>query len=116
MKNYAESEEGKRRFANPQIYQKSLDYQAEMGKLGVAIHNHYSDECTIDFCCCQGDNLKGVEGLQDTNYHTYIPSFTTSLKQAFSELEAEFSKLVSVPTASKVLLRQKMEEYLKTKY
>ena len=80
MEDYRDSEEGKRRFANPEIYQKTLDFQEEMGKAGVAWHNHYSDECTIDFCCCQGDNLS------NTKYTTYIPSNREVVKQALSDL------------------------------
>lgn len=81
--DYAKSEEGKRRFDNPEIYQKSLDFQSEMGKLGVAWHNHFADECTIDFCCCEGDNMK------DTDYKHYIPSFRQVVKLALEELLEE---------------------------
>lgn len=80
MEDYRESEEGKRRFANPEIYQKTVDFQAEMGKAGVAWHNHYSNECTIDFCCCEGDNILG------STYNTYIPSYREVVKQALNEL------------------------------
>lgn len=80
MIDYRETIEGKRRFANPEIYEKTLQFQEEMRKLGIAWHNHYANECTPDFCCCQGDNLS------NTNYHTFIPSYRTVAKQAIEEL------------------------------
>jgi cytosine/adenosine deaminase-related metal-dependent hydrolase len=85
MIDYRNTVEGSRRFANPDIYQKSLDFQEEMARHGIAWHNHYADECTPDFCCCHGDNLS------DTSYHTYIPSFRAVVKQALDELKEKVS-------------------------
>lgn len=90
--DYRETEEGKRRFENPEIYQATLDFQNKMAELGVAWHNHYSDECTIDFCCCQGDNM-GECGetikYPATKYQTWIPSFREVIKWALEELYEE---------------------------
>ncbi|GAB4023331.1 hypothetical protein GCM10028808_73460 [Spirosoma migulaei] len=85
MYDYRETVEGKRRFANPEIYEKTLKFQQEMAKHGIAWHNHFANECTIDFCCCEGNNLS------DTNYHTFIPSFRTVAKQALEELKGQLS-------------------------
>lgn len=89
--DYKKTIEGKRRFENPQLYQKTLDFQKEMAANGVAWHNHFSDECTIDFCCCIGDNMKGEN--VDTNYTHFIPSFKTAIKQAFEEYYEEVKQL-----------------------
>jgi hypothetical protein len=78
--DYRITEEGKRRFDNPEIYEKTLKFQTEMGKLGVAWHNHFANECTADFCCCEGDNM------DDTSYKHYVPSFRTAIKVALDEL------------------------------
>lgn len=89
--DYRETKEGKRRFANKEIYEKTLAFQYEMKKHGVAWHNHFSDECTIDFCCCQGDQMKELKGdngqvYPATQYRHYIPSFRTVVKEALNEL------------------------------
>lgn len=90
--DYRNTEEGQRRFSNPEIYKVTLDFQKKMGELGIAWHNHYSDECTIDFCCCQGDNM-GQHGdkikYPATNYNTWIPSFKEVIKLALEELYEE---------------------------
>ncbi len=39
---------------NPEAYKLSLKFQEDMAKIGVAWHNNFSNECTIDFCCCLG--------------------------------------------------------------
>ena len=90
MEDYRETTEGKRRFDNPELYEKTLAFQTQMAENGIAWHNHFSDECTIDFCCCNGDNLKEFKGsggkiYPETKYKHYIPSFTTVIKQAFTE-------------------------------
>lgn len=78
--NYLETEEGKRRFENKQVYELSLKFQQDLKELGVAWHNVFSDECTTDFCCCCGDNL------DDTNYSIYLPSYRSVVKLALEEL------------------------------
>ena len=103
MEDYRNSEEGKRRFANPEIYQKTVDFQEEMRSMGVAWHNHYSNECTIDFCCCQGDNLKS------TNYSQYIPSNREVIKQALEEL---FDQVKHGDAEHQKWLRNKFKEFL----
>jgi len=92
--NYTKTEEGKRRFENKEAYQISLKYQSDMGKLGIAAHNHFSNECTVDFCCCEGDNIKELRGCDGqvypaTQYKIYIPSFKSAIKLALEELFEE---------------------------
>ncbi len=77
--DYRKTVEGKRRFGNKAIYAQTLEFQKKMAEQGVAWHNHFSDECTIDFCCCQGDG----------KYEHHIPSFTVAIKQAFAEYYEE---------------------------
>ncbi len=94
MIDYKETEEGARRFANSEIYKKSLDFQKDMKLMGVAWHNHFADECTIDFCCCEGDNLPKIDGdngktYPATDYRFYIPSFRSVIKLALEELYEE---------------------------
>lgn len=85
MSNYNDTIEGKRRFKNPDIYKKTLDFQNQMKDLGIAWHNHFADECTIDFACCCGDK----------DYKHYIPSFRTVIKQAFNDYYEEIKHLDS---------------------
>jgi hypothetical protein len=54
----------------PELYKKSVEWQDELQRNGIAAHNHFADECTSDFACCTG--------LGD--YHTYLPSYETVLK------------------------------------
>lgn len=75
-----------------------------MGELGIAVHNHFSNECTIDFCCCEGDNLEG------TNYRHYIPSFRSSAKQLFEEL---FEEIKHGDQEHQDWLKNKMDEFIK---
>lgn len=89
--NYQDSVEGKRRFENKEVYKKTLDFQNEMKKHGIAWHNHFANECTIDFCCCEGDNVKKLHGNNGeiypaSEYKHYIPSYRTVIKEAFQEL------------------------------
>lgn len=102
--DYRETIEGKRRFSNPEIYRKSLEFQKEMQKLGVAWHNQFADECTHDFCCCEGDNLMG------SDYKHYIPSFRTVLKDALDDL---FEVCKHGDEDHQNWLRDKFNEYLK---
>ena len=74
--NYLKSKAGKRRFANPEVYQKTLEFQKYLQENGIAWHNPYSDECTDDFGCC--------EPLGD--YSDRIPSHNTWLKRLFARL------------------------------
>jgi hypothetical protein len=41
---------------------------------GIAWHNPFSDECTSDFCCCEGGG----------NYHTYFPSLQKVVGEVFN--------------------------------
>jgi hypothetical protein len=69
--DYRQSEAGKRRFNNPEVYKKTIDFQNYLQSKGVAWHNPYSDECCSDFACCTGEG----------NYHTYFPSYSQALKE-----------------------------------
>lgn len=104
MIDYRKTEEGERRFSNPEIYKETLDFQKKMEAFGVAWHNHFSDECTSDFCCCQGDNMK------DTNYKHYIPSFREAVKLAFEEV------LTDLPQDMKKVAEIRFEKYLKQNF
>lgn len=92
--DYKTTEEGRRRFENTEIYEETLKFQKRLASLGVAWHNHFSDECTIDFCCCQGDNMRELKGdngeiYPATAYQFYIPSFKEVIKLALEELYEE---------------------------
>lgn len=76
MQDYRYTLSGLRRFNNPDVYQKTLEFQKEMKLLGVAWHNPFSNECTQDFCCCTGDG----------KYNVYFPSYEEVVKQFCSEL------------------------------
>lgn len=73
--DYRDSLAGIRRFNNPELYQKTLEMQQEFAKNGIAWHNPFSDECTMDFCCCTGGG----------NYDTYFPSYEQVLKDRNTE-------------------------------
>lgn len=90
IEDYSKSIEGKRRFSNPKIYELTLEFQKNLGKLGVVWHNTFADECTIDFCCCQGDNMESLgEDYPATNYKHYLPSYREVIKLALEELYEE---------------------------
>lgn len=76
MKDYRETDAGKRRFANPEIYQETVKFQDYLKSMGIAWHNPFSNECTIDFACCMGDR----------DYHTYFPSYGKAVEQFTNEL------------------------------
>ena len=116
--DYRDTIEGARRFKNPEIYQKTLEFQQEMAKLGVAWHNHFSDECTIDFCCCMGDNMKELTGAggvkyPPTDYKHYIPSFRTAIKQALEEL---FDEVKHGDKEHQKWLKDKFDSFAKNYY
>lgn len=115
MQDYRYELEGKRRFDNPSIYKKTLEFQNEMAKLGVAWHNHFANECTIDFCCCQGDNMKEIISENGTvypatNYKHYIPSFRTVIKDALDEL---YEEVKHGDLEHQRWLRNKFNDYVK---
>ena len=60
--NYLETKEGKRRFNNPRIYYLTYLVQKFLYFIGIAWHNSYSNECTIDFNCC--NNIGRFKWLQ----------------------------------------------------
>lgn len=37
---------------NPEVYEKSLEFQKYLLEKGIAWHNPFSDECTPGFECC----------------------------------------------------------------
>lgn len=90
IEDYRNSIEGKRRFENSEIYGLTLQFQDNLRKLGVAWHNVFADECTIDFCCCQGDNMEALgEEYPNTDYKHYLPSYKEVIKLALDELYEE---------------------------
>lgn len=62
---------GIRRFSNPELYKKTVEFQNLLAENGIAWHNPFSDECTDDFGCCTG---KG-------EYDTYFPSYEVAIKE-----------------------------------
>jgi hypothetical protein len=81
-KDYRKTEEGKRRFTNPEVYQKTVDFQNYMQSVGIAWHNPYSDECCSDFACCTGVG----------DYHTFFPAIDRTKKFSVTEAEEIFVK------------------------
>lgn len=75
-KDYNKTKAGLRRMNNPELYKKSLEFQALLKKNGIAWHNVFADECTADFSCCEGDGANSV----------CFPSYYSSAKQLFREL------------------------------
>lgn len=73
--DYRDTPEGKWRFANPSLYQKTLEFQSMLAKHGIAWHNPFANECTADFCCCYGDG----------KYKKYFPSMDQMLKDINTE-------------------------------
>lgn len=106
--NYLESEEFKRRFENKEAYELSLKFQSDMANLGIAWHNTFSDECTVDFSCCCGTNLEGCP-----DYHTYIPSNYTVVKLALEEL---FEKVKHGDNQHQDWLKNEFKKYLNENY
>lgn len=98
--NYLETQAAKRRFENKDLYVKSLEFQNALKGNGIAWHNIFSDECTEDFCCCEGDG----------NYHTYFPSYYSVVKQIFAEL---FERIKHGDQEHQDWLKNKMDRFLK---
>ena len=98
--DYRETPAGKRRFANPEVYQKTFEFQNYLESQGIAFHNPYSDECNSDFCCCEGNG----------NYQTYFPSYAKFAKQLLEEL---YEEIKHGDEAHQQWLKKKMNEFLK---
>lgn len=101
--NYLETEEGVRRFKEKEIYSLTLEFQEKLKEHGVAWHNTFSDECTVDFCCCEGDG----------NYKYYLPSYRSVVKQALQEL---FEECKHGDQEHQDWLENKFKEYLRNNF
>jgi hypothetical protein len=101
--DYRYSIEGKRRFENPELYKKFLEFQKEMKEYKVAIHNPFANECTMDFCCCEGDG----------DYLHYFPSERVIIKQALEEL---YQEIKHGDEEHQDWLKNKMNEFLRSNY
>lgn len=99
-KDYRKTKSGLRRFNNPEIYQKSLEFQNYLKSKGIAWHNVFADECTADFCCCVGDG----------DYLAHFPSYYGSAKQLFKEL---FDKIKHGDQEHQDWLWNEMQKFLK---
>ena len=99
-RDYRKTKAGKRRFENKELYKQSLDFQTALAKEGIAWHNVFADECTVDFCCCEGDG----------KYHTHLPSFYGSAKQLFKEL---FDDIKHGDQEHQDWLENKLNDFLK---
>lgn len=106
--NYLETEEGKRRFENPKVYDLTLKFQEDLKKHGVAWHNVFSDECTQDFSCCCGTSLDN--GIQ---YNTFLPSYRSVVKLALQEL---FEIVKHGDKKHQDWLEDEFKKYLKENY
>ena len=98
-KDYRKSNPGIRRFSDKETYAKSLEFQYFLKTKGIAWHNTFADECTIDFCCCEGDG----------EYKLHLPSYYSSAKQLFSEL---FEQIKPIDKEGQNLLKSKMDSFL----
>lgn len=74
--DYRLTESGKRRFGNPELYLKTVEFQNFLDENGVAWHNPFSNECTMGFECCMGTG----------NHKHYFPSYQTLVKDFCKEL------------------------------
>jgi hypothetical protein len=99
-KDYRKTKSGIRRFGDPETYQKSLEFQNFLQSKGIAWHNVFADECTIDFSCCEGDG----------EYLTHFPSYYASTKQLFEEL---FEKIKHGDKKHQEWLWNEMQKFLK---
>lgn len=79
MIDYRYTLSGIRRFNQPDVYKITLEFQKQLASHGIAWHNPFSNECTVDFCCCKGDG----------KYNAYFPSYEEVIKQFCSELFEE---------------------------
>ncbi len=104
MKDYRESIAGKRRFSNPEIYAKTLEFQSYLRSKGIVWHNFYSDECTIDFDCCQEKTIGKIPVTLS------VPSEETILKTFSNDL---YEEIKHGDDEHKEWLKNKMESFLK---
>lgn len=104
MKDYRESLSGKRRFSNPEIYKKTLEFQEYLRGKGIAWHNFYSNECTIDFDCCQDKSIGKIP------ISLSIPSEDIILKTFSGEL---FEEIKHGDQEHVDWLKNKIEEFTK---
>lgn len=75
--DYRYTPAGIRRFNNKELYLKTVEFQKLLADNDIAWHNPFSDECTIDFCCCMGNG----------KYDTYFPSYETAFKDTIDSPE-----------------------------
>lgn len=107
MEDYRESQAGKRRFNNSEIYQKTLEFQAYLRSKGIAWHNFYSNECTIDFDCCESKSIGKIP------VSLSIPSERIIVKTAFENL---FEDIKHGDAEHQKWLHEKMKEFLNKNY
>lgn len=50
--DYRQTPAGKRRFKWKRFYRLTVWIQVALWKVGIPLHNPFSDECTPDFNCC----------------------------------------------------------------
>ena len=98
--DYTKEIAGIRRFSDKETYVKSLDFQDFLKTKGIAWHNVFADECTLDFCCCEGDG----------DYKTHFPSYHSSAKQLFQEL---FERIKHGDKEHQDWLKNEMDKFLK---
>jgi hypothetical protein len=98
--DYRKTKAGQRVSFDSETYRKSLEFQKYLKSKGIAWHNVFANECTIDFCCCVGDG----------KYTAHFPSYYSSAKQLFDEL---FEKIKHGDTAHQQWLKNEMDSFLK---
>lgn len=101
MKNFdvRDTQSFQRCINNPEVYKKSVEFQNYLYENDIAWHNNVANECTIDFCCCQGD------GDFDTN----LPSYYSFAKEILEEL---FQKIKHGDQEHQDWLENEMKKYL----
>lgn len=101
MEDYRYTLAGLRRFNNPDVYRKTVEFQKFLKEHGVAWHNSFANECTIDFCCCEGDG----------KYNAYLPSYESMIKQFSHDLMKELEGCLDAK--HKKLVQAKLETFRK---
>ena len=105
MKKYdiRDTESFKRCIENPEVYRESIKFQNFLAQHGIAWHNTFSNECTEDFSCCEGDG----------QYKTYLPSYYNFAKTIFEEL---FQKIKHGDMEHQMWLENEMKSFLDELY
>jgi len=92
---------------NAEIYKKTLEFQKYLREHGIAWHNFYANECTIDFDCCEGKAIGKVPVTISA------PSERIVVKTAFENL---FEEIKHGDQEHQDWLKEKMDKFLNENY